>query len=97
MTVQTVNLTPKIAHAVSLVGQCVTYRERQYVVHSVEGADWYTFAEKDGTVTLDVSLTLLDHITERALIVPTGHVIGDGYGVEVPVRDVRRGVTLAKW
>lgn len=97
MPVQTVSLTPKIAHAVSLVGNVVTYRDRQFVVHSIEGADWYTFQEKDGTITVDVALPHLSHITERAMIIPSGHVMGEGFGQEVPLSDLRRGVCLVKW
>ena len=97
MTVQTFNLRPDVAHAVGIVGRVVTYRERQYVVHSVEGADWYVFEEKDGTLTVDLHMTEIGLVEPVATVVPSGSVIGEGFAREVPLRGVRRGVCLAKW
>ena len=97
MTVQTFTLTPDVAHAVGIVGRVVTYRERQYVVHSVEGADWYVFEEKDGTLTVDLHLTEIGLVEPVATVVPMGSAVGEGFTREVPLRGVRRGVCLAKW
>ena len=99
MTVQTVNVKPVVAQSVGMVGNVVTYRQQQYVVHSVEGTDWYAFQEKDGTITVDTNMTTADWIADHnpiATIIPSGHLVGEGFAQEAYLSEVRRGVCLSK-
>lgn len=101
MTLQTVGFAPATLSAIAHVGQVVTVQlpysdPWQGVVHSVEGHDWYAF-DLDGVTTVDCNMTPASWITEpRAMVIPAGHKIGDGYAVDMPLRVVRRGVCLAK-
>lgn len=93
--------TPEFCQAVALVGRTVTVRTPgcslpwQGVVHSVEGSTWYAF-DDNGTTVADLNMTLADWITPRAFVIPAGHKLGDGFGVEVPLRVVRPAVCLAR-
>jgi hypothetical protein len=97
MSSTTSNFAPATVRAIAHVGSVVTYANAQWTVHSVEGDTWYAFLEDDGTITVDASMTRADWIKEPfALIVPAGCVIGEGFGKEVPLAQVRRGVCLSK-
>lgn len=94
-TPEPTTLTPEMINGIALVGQTVTYAHQQWHVHSVEGRDWFAFEGQGGTI-LDGRLTP-NHVTEpRAYLVPAGHKIGDGLGIERAVRNLRRGVCLDK-
>lgn len=82
--------------AIALVGKIVTYCHDQYRVHSVEGPDYYAF-DNGGVTTADLGFPRADWLSEpRVLIIPMGRKIGEGYGQEVRMGQVRRGVCLSK-
>lgn len=90
-------LTPDQAHAISLIGKPVTCHGRQYTLQSVEGGDWYVHLSSDGMVVIDQGLSGGQFITEpRANIVPAGCEFGQGLSREVPLRYLKRGVSLQK-
>ena len=96
----TVGFNRSVCQAIGMVGRHVTYAQRQFVVHSVEGPDWYAFADRrqgEEITTVDCSMTVAHWIKEPvATIIPTDGKIGDGRGVEIPLQYVRPGVCLAK-
>lgn len=93
----TVEFAPATVAAIAHVGAVVTFANAQFTVHSVEGTDWYAFLDDHGTITVDASMPNAYWISEpRAMIVPAGHKVGDGFGKEVHLSQVRRGVCLAK-
>lgn len=91
--VTTVTLSHEAVQGAALVGKIVkikidngpeTYNET-FEVHSVEGPNWYAFAQ-DGRVTIDDSMTLAEWIIEPlATIIPVGSKIGEGFGQTVEV------------
>lgn len=103
MSVQTVGFAPATLSAIAQVGHVVTVDAHtfgaipwQAVVHSVEGVDWYAF-DDNGLTTVDCAMSPAHWITEpRAMVVPMGHKIGDGWGVEVNLARLSRGVCLSK-
>jgi hypothetical protein len=80
----------------SWVGQIVTVRERQFTVHSVEGADWYAHLQ-DGQVTVDVNMTPVHIVEPIATVLPMGAKLGQGFAETYEVSRLTRGVCLAKW
>lgn len=89
-------MTPEVAHSLSLIGKIVTVGSQQYTVHAIEGTDWYAF-DRDGTVILDQNMTRSMFITEPiATLIPSGHTYGDGHTEMHSVRTVKRGVSLGK-
>jgi len=97
--IPTQSITPEALTALTLVGRIVTYQGQQYKVHSVEGVDFYAFtpADRPNTVTCDFGMTPSQwHSEPTAFILPMGAKIGDGFGIEVEVAQVKRGVCLAK-
>lgn len=94
----TVTLSDEIISAVAIVGKIVTHGDAQYRVHSVEGADWYTF-DKAGETVLDFfgeQAYSAYHCQPVASLLPMGATIGDGLSLNVPVTTLRRGVSLSK-
>lgn len=86
---------PDTLHALALVGQTVTYGHgMQGKVQSVEGPN-YVGVDNDGQteVTFFDKIADVDH---SVLIIPTGRVMGQGYGVYRTPDQVRRGVSLDK-
>ena len=95
-TVQTLRCSREFANAIGMVGKVVTYGNRQWILHSVEGPSWYAFDDQ-GVTTVDATMTPASWITEPvAMIIPTGHLIGEGFGREVYLSQVQRGVCLSK-
>lgn len=81
---------------IALVGQIVTYGDRQFKVHSVEGRDWYAF-DDNGTTTVDLNMTPARWIFDPiARITPSDSVLGEGRTREVKASALRRGVCLEK-
>lgn len=93
----TVEFEPSTITAIALVGNVVTWQDRQWTVRSVEGWDWYAFLEDD-SIVVDQGLTSWapPESTPIAVIVPSGHNSGDGFSREVPVNRLTRGVCLTK-
>lgn len=90
---------PATARAIAHVGAVVTFANAQWTVHSVEGRDYYAFLSPDGTITVDATMTPATWIEEHApiaMIVPAGHSMGDGFGREVYLTNLTRGVCLDK-
>lgn len=84
---------------VAMVGTVVTYAGTQWVVYSVEGYDYYAFqsAADRNEITCDLAMTPAEWKRDTvAMLLPMGAKIGEGLGKEVPVRYLRRGVTLTK-
>jgi len=96
-TTSTHAFTPEQCRAIGMVGQVVTYGNRQWILHSVEGTDWYAFDDQ-GMTTVDCRMTPANWIMDPiAMLIPSGHEIGDGFGVEVYLSKITRGVCLAKF
>lgn len=92
----TLTLPADVAQSVGIVGQVVTYNNRQYRVHSVEGPTFFAFTNHE-EITVDLDMTYagwLDHPV--ATLVPMGSVIGQGHSIEAVTSRVRRGVCLVK-
>lgn len=84
-----------IKHA-GMVGQIVTVDDRMYMVHSIEGTDWYAF-DQDGQTTIDDNMTRASWLTEPLVtVVPLGCKMGDGFSSEFKLSRVRLGVSLVK-
>lgn len=93
---RTTTLTHDHARHVALVGTVVTYADRQWTIHSIEGHDWYAH-QGAGGVIVDTGLTPSMWVKEPvATLVPMGHVIGDGHSESTPAGRVKRGVCLVK-
>lgn len=93
----TATYTAEIAHAISLTGKTVTVGTAQYYVHSIEGHDWYTFRDENGSITIDINLTPSRWITTPiATLIPSGHKFGDGHSEMRPIASIKRGVCLEK-
>lgn len=95
----TSGITDEMINGLSLIGKLVTLPEspQQYIVHDVEGSNWYAHLDDDGSVMLDANMTSADWITEpTALLIPVGRKIGEGFGEYSKVSQVRRGVSLDK-
>ena len=93
----TVEFAPANVAAIAHVGAVVTFANAQWTVHSVEDRDYYAHLTCDGTIMVDASMTNAYWISEpRAMIIPAGHKVGDGFAREVPLARVRRGVCLVK-
>ena len=89
MSAITVTLTTEAAQAVAKIGTEVFLFGQPYTVYSVEGRDWYAFEAEDGTITLDASMPIADHLSSPvALILPEGTKIGEGFGREVRLSDL---------
>lgn len=91
--VTTVTLSHDAVQGASLVGKIVKIKidngpetfDQPFEVHSVEGPNWYAFAQ-DGRVTIDDSMTEAGWLTDpEATIVPVGSKIGEGFGQTVEV------------
>lgn len=97
MTTTTARIPLTAVPYIGAVGQQYTVGDRQFTCHSVEGRDWYAFAEKDGLVTVDVYTTSVD-IEPKITLIPNGHKIGEGFAEEFAYANprVKRGVCLAK-
>lgn len=97
-TVHTSTVPADTLRAISLVGRVVTYRDRQYTCHSVEGVDFFAFRNlASDTITVDLGMTPSPwHREATAMLIPMGCQIGQGFGQEVPVSLIRAGVCLAK-
>jgi len=92
----TVEFAPATVQAIAHVGQVVTLGNAQFTVHSVEGRDYYAF-DQDGTTVVDANMTRASWLVEPvALILPAGSKIGEGFGKEVPLWRLQRGVCLTK-
>jgi hypothetical protein len=92
----TIMVDREFATAIGSVGAVVTYGNRQFKIHSVEGPSWYAF-DDHGLTSVDCGMSPASWITTpMAVIVPSGSVIGDGVSLEVPLNRVRRGVCLSK-
>ena len=91
----TVEFAPATVQAIAFVGQVITLDDTQYVVHSVEGRDYYAF-NQDGVTIVDANLTALSFDRPYAMVVPMGVKIGEGFARTVPLPQLRRGVCLTK-
>lgn len=92
----TITLPVDAAKAVGMVGQVVTYGNRQFHVHCVEGRHFFAFQNAQG-VTVDTEMTYADWLNlPVATLVPMGHKIGDGVSIEAPADRIKRGVCLIK-
>jgi hypothetical protein len=99
VTVPPSAIRPEVIDAVRLVGKIVTYRDQQYKIYSVEGIDFYAFGSKtpgDNNITVDLNMTRGFRTSVYAYIIPTGCVVGEGYGQEIPLEWITPGVCLAK-
>lgn len=97
MNIQTI--PAQTMQSVGRVGTIGTYQGVQYKIRSVEGYDYYAFISSAGTgeITCDFDMHPAPWKTEPlAFLLPMGAKMGEGFGVEVPLRYVRRGVSLAK-
>lgn len=84
---------------IAMVGHIVTWQGEQFTLYSVEGYDYYAFqsSAKPDTITVDFSMTPSEwRRNPRAFLLPMGYKIGDGLGFEVHLKEVRKGVSLAK-
>lgn len=98
MSAITVNLNSTMIDAIAHVGRVVTHDNQQYVVHAVEGFDWYAHQSSPGVTTVDCNMTPLDYARQPlAVIIPMGRAHGEGFGVAVSLSTVKRGVCLKKW
>lgn len=96
-TAQTTTVPKIVAYAAGLVGEIVTWDERQWHVNGVEGYDWYVF-DQDGRVTIDVDMTPnSSYRLPVVTLVPMGKRMGEGFSVPAKLIEVRRGVCLTKW
>lgn len=98
-TVRTSTLDQSMIYALSMVGRVVTYRNNQYKIHSVEGRSWYAFDQGDGSTKIDCDMPVSTWLDEPiANLIPSGHKVGDGYMIDVPLYSPRlsAGVCLAK-
>lgn len=89
-------LTAEVIEGLNLVGETVTFGNQLWWVHSVEGNTWYAF-KSGNVISADLNMTprtLAEPPT--AMIIPVGHKIGEGFGREVPIMALTRGVSLAK-
>lgn len=99
VTVPSTSLNPATLKAISFVGSIVTYQGEQFLCYSVEGYDYYAFVSSlpDSLITVDFGMTPSEYNRKpRAFLLPMGCKIGDGYGFEVYLSNVRKGVSLAK-
>ena len=99
VTVHPSAIRPEVIDAARMVGKIVTYRDRQYKVHSVEGPDYYAFGSKivgDDTITIDFDMAGGWRPDTYAYIIPCELHDGDGWGTEVPVGWLKPGVCLVK-
>ena len=88
---QTTEFAPAITQAAGLVGRTVTYRDAQWIIHSVEGLDWYVHESADDKIVVDTGLTPLSYLVQpRAMIHPVGTKIGEGFGAELDLKDLVR-------
>lgn len=93
-TTSTIPMDAEFTHALTLVGQLVTYANSQFTVHSVEGDTWYAF-NQDGQITFDTGMTPRWLKSEaQVTLIPSGSHLGYGDSVNVPMSWVRRGVSL---
>ena len=90
-------ITPATIDAIRHVGRTVTYQDAQYIVHSVEGYDWYAFQSALGGINIDFNMPPAPWYREpHTLIIPTDSKIGDGLGREVDLSRLSLGVCLTK-
>lgn len=98
MSVTTHTLPTETTQTIGLVGRHVTYAAQQWRVHSVEGYDYYAFQTATPT-EIEIDLGMIAHEWKReprAYLIPTDATMGQGLGIEVMVKDVKRGVCLTK-
>ncbi len=97
VTIKSTAIRAEVIEAVRMIGKVVTYAGEQFKIYSVEGLDFYAFSpEADNTITLDFFDTHGWRRDTYAFLLPMGCKIGEGYGFEVPLSQVKRGVTLQK-
>lgn len=96
---RTFELTSDVVTGIAMVGKIVTYRGGQFKVHSVEGSTFYAHESSVQVITVDTGMSKADWITDDnpiVMIIPAGHVVGEGFGQEAYLRDLRVGVSLVK-
>lgn len=86
---------------VALVGNIVTFENRQYKVYSVEGYDYYAFISRTeaeaNAITCDFDMTASEwHTRPSVQLIPTNCTFDRSLIFEVPLAAVRRGVCLDK-
>lgn len=97
MSVGTSSFTHQDVKAMAMVGRVVTHANAQYAIRCVEGHDWFAFESAPQVTKIDFNMTPAPWITEPvATLIPAGRSLGDGFGKEVPIGDVRLGVCLVK-
>jgi hypothetical protein len=92
------NIPTQTLTNITMVGRTVTYQGEQFKCYSVEGYDYYAFqSSTGGGVTADFQMPSAEWKREGwAFLLPMGAKIGDGFGIEVPLSAIKRGVSLAK-
>lgn len=100
VTVPRQSLNPEVLHAIGLVGNVVTWSGdgQQYLCYSVEGYDYYAFVSGHANeVTVDFGMTPSEYRAKGwAYLLPMGATIGEGVGFDVYVKNLVKGVSLAK-
>lgn len=99
-TVQTVTLSDTVVDGIAWVGKIVTHQDgTMHQVHSVEGGTFYAHLSDVRAITVDAHFPHADWIMDDnpvVMIIPVGHRMGEGFGREVYLSTLRRGVSLVK-